>query len=260
MLSTMLPAKPPLSLEDSYLDRAIRVVAEAGEEMRTSREETRQQHHAVLDAIKRSDANQTRNYEMVRDEIRHLKESDRNQDAKLANVTTELANLAGRIDVIERAQLSTALERELGDIRASVLSLIEAVEGMGGTNRTELTGRKVLLVDDHDLILKSMSRIVSSHGATVLTASTLAAVQSVVKTHDPDCVVVDVRLAEGEDGSEIVEWLLARGIDRSRVLLLSGDRSAGTEAAARLGVKLVEKPLSATELVSVIREASNRPS
>ena len=38
----------PLTLEDSYLDRAIRVVAEAGATMARDREERRQQHLEVL--------------------------------------------------------------------------------------------------------------------------------------------------------------------------------------------------------------------
>jgi hypothetical protein len=82
-LQTMLPGKPPLSLEDSYLDQAIRVVAAAGDKIDEDRGERRQQHEAVIAAIRRADENGNKNYELLRDEIRHLKDSDLKQDQRL---------------------------------------------------------------------------------------------------------------------------------------------------------------------------------
>jgi hypothetical protein len=115
VLSTMLPAKPPLSLEDSYLDRAIRVVAAAGTKLDEDREERRLQHEAVLAAIFKADENGNKNYELLRDEIRHLKDSDLKQDKRLkegdkrfddiersiADLAREMKPLADRIKALE---------------------------------------------------------------------------------------------------------------------------------------------------------------
>jgi CheY-like chemotaxis protein len=180
------------------------------------------------------------------------------QDSKLLAVSKEIASLTGRISAIEKAQGAAAFNDELRDIKSSVLSLIDAMSAMV-TNKTELAGRKVLLVDDHELILKSLTRVISSYGAHVITASTLATVKALLVDIDPDCVLVDVRLAAGESGADVVRWLLESGVDKSRVLFMSGDTGPVPNAvAAQLGVRLVEKPMASAELVSVIREASSR--
>lgn len=258
---TMLPARAPLSLEDSYLDRAIRVVADAGQYMRENREEARRQHNAVIEAIGRSDANQTRNYEMVRDELRRLKESEVTQDAKIASVSAELLALTGRISVIERSQVQSSVQEELREVKESLASLLEIIETMGHTDKTELAGRKVLIVDDVAILLRTLTRALASRGATVLTASTIDETRQQVAQYDPDCVIVDVRLGD-ESGIPIAEWLVRdAGLAPSRVILMTGaaDESA-TKAAAELQLRLLEKPTPTADLVAAILVATPRPS
>ncbi len=125
VLSTMLPAKPPLSLEDSYLDRAIRVVATTGTKIDEDREERRRQHEAVLAAITRADDNGNKNYELLRDEIRHLKDSDLKQDRRLkegddrfARIEESIADLAREMKPLtERIK---ALEDDLAEAKKNV--------------------------------------------------------------------------------------------------------------------------------------------
>jgi hypothetical protein len=132
VLATMLPGKPPPSLEGSYLDKAIRVVAEAGSDLRIDREERRKQHQAVLDAIRRSDENQSRNYELLRIEIKHLKDSDRDQDRRLAEGDERFAQIENSIESLKDELLAAmksatedaarrigALEGELDKLRAN---------------------------------------------------------------------------------------------------------------------------------------------
>lgn len=114
VLQTMLPAADPLgrapvTLEDTYLDKAIRVVANAGARLAEDKEERRQQHEAVLAAIHRADENASRNYELLRREVVALKRSDVQQDAKIADLRFELAAMRdqltqaiGRIDALEK--------------------------------------------------------------------------------------------------------------------------------------------------------------
>lgn len=109
-LRTLLPLKAPVTIEDTYLERAIRVVAETGASMARDREERRQQHDAVLAAISRSDANQSRNYEMLRDELGKLKASDIEQSAEIADLRLEVAALREQLSQTER-QLAQAIAR-----------------------------------------------------------------------------------------------------------------------------------------------------
>lgn len=94
-LKAMRP--PPSEYDTSFLDqddntfsRAVKMIAKAARAMEEDRQERQlanaqaQAHHnEVIAAIVRADENSTRNYEMVRDEIRHLKDSDLKQDQRL---------------------------------------------------------------------------------------------------------------------------------------------------------------------------------
>lgn len=248
-LETMLPA-PPLSLEDSYLDRAIRVVAMAGDDMRKGREEARSHHEAVLDAIRRSDANQTRNYEMVRDEIRRLQQSDVSQDSKIATLTTRMGVMER---LVEASHLSPEFQDKFRDMHAAVMSLIEDIGG-----GALLSGRKVLCVDDQPLILKSMIRVLAGHGAAVFTAESFDGVKAMVEAVRPDCATVDVKLLGEEDGIEVARWLIrSAGMAPSQVLLVTGnDLQRAKDIASTLGVRLLPKPMPNTEFVQAVREAS----
>lgn len=107
---TMLPKQAPLSLEDSYLDRAIRVVAEAGAKLAVDREERRHQHEAVLAAIIKADGNASRNYELLRTDIRQLKQNDAAQDGKIADIRIELAALREQVER-QAKDLAQAVDR-----------------------------------------------------------------------------------------------------------------------------------------------------
>lgn len=125
-----------LRQDDSTFSRAVKLIADAARALDADREERRlataqaqSNHNAVIEAIIRADANSTRNYEMVRDEIRHLKDSDLKQDRRLAEgdqrfekieqsiaalkdelialVTRATADAAVRIDALEQ-QLARA--------------------------------------------------------------------------------------------------------------------------------------------------------
>lgn len=109
---TMIPGvavlgDPPKTLEDSYLDRAIRVVANAGAKLAEDKEERRLQHEAVLAAILRSETSNQASWESMRAQLetwRKLSEArDADHDEKISDLRFELAAL--------REQLGQAMAR-----------------------------------------------------------------------------------------------------------------------------------------------------
>ncbi len=97
--------------DDSTFSQAVKIVAKAARAMEADREERRQrdlselqakrelhaQHEAILSAITTADRNNTTNYMMVRDELRLLKQSDINQDSKIAQLEKLPATIEERI-------------------------------------------------------------------------------------------------------------------------------------------------------------------
>ncbi len=114
---TLLPA--PRTIEDTYLERAIRVVAGEGEDRRKDREERQRQHNEVLDAIRlqglRSDAGIAKvvadmselaremgaNYEMLAGEFRRHRDvsdaRDVEQDGRIYQLERQVAAMKGEI-------------------------------------------------------------------------------------------------------------------------------------------------------------------
>jgi type IV secretory pathway VirB10-like protein len=112
----------PRTLEDSYLDKAIRVVASAGARAAEDREERRQQHDAVMLRLERNDANQSRNYELLRSDIRGLQRSDREQDAKIAELRLDLASMRDQLEQTTKQfeQARQRLETKISDLEQRI--------------------------------------------------------------------------------------------------------------------------------------------
>jgi hypothetical protein len=136
VMRTMIPApgttpRDLVSASDSLLFEAIREVTGAARILREEREErarfeerSQRNHEATIAAILKADANQTRNYEMVRDEIRHLKDSDVHQNRRLADGDERF----GRI------------ERSIADLKDELIALI--------TRATQDAGKRIAALED----------------------------------------------------------------------------------------------------------------
>jgi CheY-like chemotaxis protein len=252
---------------DSYFEAAARDFAASLVELKETRKAIEDGFRTQGEKIDQGNQENAQNYGMLREEFMRFRETvttkDRDQDGRLDAVTKAVSALSARIDGIEKSpRPGVAYEDDLREVKQTLGTILDMIETMGSADKSVLAGRKVLLVDDLEILLRTLTRVLSSHGATVLTASTFATVKLLVRDFDPDCVVVDLRLAAGEDGAVVANWLLNDvGLAKSRVLLMTGDTGPGPRAlAARLGVGLVEKPMASGEFVSAIREASNRPS
>jgi hypothetical protein len=111
---------------------AARIIREGREERLRAEEQAQRNHDATIDAIVRADQNQSRNYELLRDEIRHLKDSDRRQDERLiegdkrfATIEKSIADLKAELLALvtrageDAARRIAALESDLAELRAN---------------------------------------------------------------------------------------------------------------------------------------------
>ncbi len=74
----------------------------------------------------------------------------------------------------------------------------------GNTVKDYLPGKTVLIVDDETTVLKSMHLLLQSWGCQTITAQTVTDAVAAFRSHQPDIVVTDFRLAHGESGEHVI--------------------------------------------------------
>lgn len=65
------------------------------------------------------------------------------------------------------------------------------------------TGRRILIVEDEDLLASLLSKTLVSHGFQVEAASSVIAARQAVQEFDPDAVLLDISLGEGPTGVDL---------------------------------------------------------
>lgn len=138
VMGTMLPPggtpAERVATADSLLMDLIRQVADAARAIHEGREERQrvdrtqaEMQEQILHAVEKADRNSQNSYAMLRDELRHLKDSDRQQNARLAEGDERFASIERSIKNL-KDELIAHIERLIGD----AVQRIEALE-------TELT-------------------------------------------------------------------------------------------------------------------------
>ncbi len=117
----------------------------------------------------------------------------------------------------------------------------------------------VLLVDDDERLRKLMARYLTENGFAVTTAASAAQARDLLRSIDPDLLVLDVMMAD-ETGLELTERLRADRAPSLPILLLTArgateDRIAGFEAGAD---DYLAKPFDPRELLLRIRALLRR--
>jgi CheY-like chemotaxis protein len=125
--------------------------------------------------------------------------------------------------------------------------------------------KKILVVDDNPVILKTLSLKLKSKGYDVATAMDGSGTVSAVRKERPDLILLDILfppdVAHGGgvawDGVRIIEWL--RRFDEARnipIIIISGADPAkykGPSLAAG-AVAFFSKPIDSDELLAAIRK------
>ena len=126
------------------------------------------------------------------------------------------------------------------------------------------SGKKILVVDDDQIILKTLSIVLSSNGYQVFTATDGPGAASIVARERPDLILLDLLFPPDaanvggalQDGFFIIEWLRRMGEAADiPVIIISGDKSAKDKknALATGAVGFFPKPIDRVALLATIR-------
>jgi len=127
--------------------------------------------------------------------------------------------------------------------------------GESGTRRATAHPRRVLLVEDEDMVRKVVSRMLTSRGFEVHAAasgSEAMALFDVPEIEEFDLLVTDLMMPDG-GGLGVARNLTAR-MPKLKVLLVSGYSASGTEGWEPGRFRFLTKPFGSAELARAIDE------
>ena len=125
--------------------------------------------------------------------------------------------------------------------------------------------KKILIVDDSQVILTAMSMKLRSAGYVVLTADDGPGALSIVPTQQPDLILLDISFPPGVtdargvpwDGFRILDWLrrLGEGNQTPVIVITGGDPAKYRKRALEAGAAgFFQKPIRPDELLGAIRQ------
>jgi CheY-like chemotaxis protein len=125
-------------------------------------------------------------------------------------------------------------------------------------------GKKILVVDDDRVILKTLTIALSCKGYHVLTAIDGPGAVNIVSRDRPDLILLDINFPPDaanvggalQDGFFIIEWLRRMGeAGDIPIIIISGDKSAKDRknALATGAVGFFPKPIDHIALLATIR-------
>jgi len=118
----------------------------------------------------------------------------------------------------------------------------------------QLAGMRLLVIDNEPAILDGMKRLLEGWGCRVTTAAGLDEALANLKRGEPDVVIADYHLDNG-NGLTAISTLRERSRGRLPAILLTADRSPNVrEAAAALDVHLLNKPLKPGALRALLAQ------
>jgi CheY-like chemotaxis protein len=126
------------------------------------------------------------------------------------------------------------------------------------------SGKKILVVDDDQIILKTLSIVLNSNGYQVFTATDGPGAATIVARERPDLILLDLLFPPDaanvggalQDGFFIIEWLRRMGEAADiPIIIISGDKSAKDKKnALAIGVVgFFPKPIDRVALLAAIR-------
>jgi signal transduction histidine kinase/CheY-like chemotaxis protein len=154
------------------------------------------------------------------------------------------------------ATFSIRLPHALPSLRAAV------DERAAESTWTELTGRRVVVVDDNDDTRSVLLTLLEGHGARVETAASVAAARTLLDSDVPDVLVTDLAMPL-EDGFGLLDYCRQHTDVRVRQLPIialtaySGEQAEARVRAAGFDAYLV-KPVAPAEVGRVVRELADR--
>jgi CheY-like chemotaxis protein len=121
-------------------------------------------------------------------------------------------------------------------------------------------GKRVMVIDDDDLVLDGMRGILQSWGCRVQTATSGAAALACVAEGggQPDLIISDLRLADDQTGVEVIERLREALGAPIPAFVISGDTAPERLREASAGYHLLQKPVSPMTLRTTLNRLLKR--
>src|SRR5215204_3960308 len=118
---------------------------------------------------------------------------------------------------------------------------------------------RVLVVDDHVNVRRSIALVVAQDGHEVLEAGTASEALSLADTGRPDVVITDVRMGAGGDGVTLLRELRSRHLDIEVVVITAfGTIEDAVEAIKAGAYDYLTKPVDPDRLLMTVRRAAER--
>jgi CheY-like chemotaxis protein/anti-sigma regulatory factor (Ser/Thr protein kinase) len=123
------------------------------------------------------------------------------------------------------------------------------------TALVSMEGKRVLLLEDDDMALEAVTKLLQSWGLQVSTASNIAQASiHLGRGAMPDVIVSDYRLDNGENGLEAIAALRALCAIEVPACLMSGDTDPELmQQAAQAQLTLLHKPVRPAKLRALLR-------
>jgi signal transduction histidine kinase/CheY-like chemotaxis protein len=151
------------------------------------------------------------------------------------------------------------------DLPAGTVVVTAPAEAVGGETGDGFPGLRVLVVDDENDILLAMTAVLQRWGCDVIAVESLALAREAMATRgwEPQMVIADLRLRDGESGIAVLDALRGAGESRLPALLITGDTSPERlQDIQDSGYRFLHKPASAARLRALMRfelESPSRP-
>jgi len=115
--------------------------------------------------------------------------------------------------------------------------------------------RVIVVIDDDPSMLKSVERILKTHGYNTELFSSVDDVYTRGQLHDATCIVMDINL-KGKSGIELRRQLTRSGIFTPVIYITGNDSETVRKAALDSGcIAYLTKPFPASALVKAIEKA-----
>ena len=186
----------------------------------------------------------------VFEEFRQLDNPERDREKGLGLGLSIVRRLAQLLD----HQLTLKSQTGRGSVFAIGLpvALFPADETQGRRDEepSDLSGFDILVIDDEAAIRDGIATVLELSGCRVMQAADRLEAERIVKQKLPDGMVVDYRLAKGDDGIEVIAHLNRTAGTNIPALLLTGDTAPDVlKKIKQSGIPLLHKPVASRTLI-----------
>lgn len=128
---------------------------------------------------------------------------------------------------------------------------------------SDLTGRRVLVVDDNEDTRNVLGTMLEAHGATVVTAASVADARAALAEQLPDVLITDLAMPV-EDGFGLLDYCRHHADPRLRELPILALTAYGTQQAQDRVIAAgfdayLAKPVEPAEVGNIVHSLVTRP-